>query len=305
MDPFSDFHKQVLDHLAEGVYFVDTQRNILYWNDAAEQISGYSASEVIGSHCYDQILNHVDDQLRPLCLEHCPLTHAMQHRQLICDRAFLHHKNGHRVPVNIKVKPVINAAGDVIGAVEIFSDATPFLELETLNGELQRMIRIDPLTRIPNRTAFFEALNQEMLRFRRYGTPFAVIFTDIDFFKEVNDRFGHKTGDQTLQWFARELQSGLRKVDTISRYGGEEFLMLLPATSTVAACSTAEKLRARISANPCLETGQILTASFGVASVEPEDDPEKIIERADRALYRSKKGGRNQVTFQPLAQPAP
>jgi len=305
MDVFSDFHKQVLDHLAEGVYFVDAERRILYWNQAAEQISGFSASEVIGSRCYNQILNHVDDQLRPLCLEHCPLTKAMQNQQTACERAFLHHKNGHRVPVNIKVNPVINVAGEVIGAVEIFSDATPFLELESLNGELQRMIRIDPLTRVPNRTAFFEALQQELLRFRRYGTPFAIIFTDIDFFKEVNDRFGHKAGDRTLQWFARELQNGLRKVDTISRYGGEEFLMLLPATSAVAACSTAEKLRSQIAAGPCPETGEVLTASFGVASVEPEDDLETMVERADRALYRSKKGGRNRVTFQAMASTLP
>jgi len=304
MDGFLDFHKQVLDHLAEGVYFVDPERKILYWNQAAEQISGFSAGEVLGSHCFNQVLNHVDDQMQPLCTEHCPLTKAMQSRQSTSERAFLHHKNGHRVPVNIKVNPVISPAGEVIGAVEIFSDATPFLELESLNGELQRMIRIDPLTRIPNRKAFFETLQQEMLRFRRYGTPFAVIFSDIDFFKEVNDRFGHKTGDRTLQWFARELQSGLRRVDMISRFGGEEFLMLLPATSAVAACSTAEKLRAQVSANTCPETGKILTASFGVAAVETEDDPESLVERADRALYRSKKNGRNQVTFQPLTSKA-
>lgn len=302
MELSSEFHKQVLDHLAEGVYFVDTDRKILYWNHAAEVLSGYSAEDVVGSYCYDHILNHVNEQFEALCSDHCPLTIAIAKRERIVERAFLHHKNGHRVPVNIKVNPVITQDGKVIGAVEIFSDATPFLELEDLNRDLEKTIRIDPLTKVPNRRAFLELIQQEFQRYRRYATPFAVIFTDIDFFKGVNDRFGHKVGDQTLQWFARKISGGLRKVDTISRFGGEEFLMLLPSATPEAATRAAEKLRALVAQRPCPETGQILTASFGVASVEAEDTPESLIERADRGLYLSKKAGRNQVTFQHLAR---
>jgi diguanylate cyclase (GGDEF)-like protein/PAS domain S-box-containing protein len=300
MDLSFEFHKQVLDHLAEGVYFVDTERRILYWNHAAEMLSGFSAEEVVGSYCYDHILNHVNEQLEPLCNQHCPLTFAIHNRKLINERAFLHHKSGHRVPVNIKVNPVIGRDGEIIGAVEIFSDATPYLELEGLNRELEKTIRIDPLTKVPNRRAFLEVIQQEFQRYRRYGTPFAVVFTDIDHFKEVNDRFGHKVGDLTLRWFARKLASGLRKVDAISRYGGEEFLMLLPSTTSDAATSTAEKLRALVAQRPCPETGQTLTASFGVAAVAKDDTPESIIDRADRGLYLSKKAGRNLVTFQHL-----
>ncbi|HKI52328.1 MAG TPA: sensor domain-containing diguanylate cyclase [Geothermobacteraceae bacterium] len=303
MEHGSEFHKQVLDHLAEGVYFVDTERKILYWNHAAEVLSGYSADEVVGSHCYNHILNHVNEKLEPLCTELCPLTIAIARREMIVERAFLHHKKGHRVPVNIKVNPVVNQSGKVIGAVEIFSDATPFLELEGLNRDLEKTIRIDPLTKVPNRRAFLELIQQEFQRYRRYATPFAVIFTDIDFFKEVNDRFGHKVGDLTLQWFARKLSGGLRKVDTVSRFGGEEFLMLLPSTTPEAATRAADKLRAQVALRPCPETGQTLTASFGVASVENGDTPESLIERADRGLYLSKKAGRNLVTFQGLIRP--
>lgn len=300
MDFQFEFHKQVLDHLAEGVYFVDTERKILYWNHAAELLTGYTAEEVIGSFCFNQILNHVNADFEPLCTDHCPLTNAIKTREMIVERAFLHHKQGHRVPVNIKVNPVIAKDGTVIGAVEIFSDATQYLELENLNRKLEKTIRIDPLTKVPNRRAFLEVIQQEFQRYRRYATPFAVVFTDIDFFKEVNDRFGHKVGDLTLQWFARKLSSGLRKVDTISRFGGEEFLMLLPSTTSEAACRTAEKLRALVAQRPCPETGRILTASFGVASVTRDDSPESLIERADRGLYLSKKAGRNQVTYQHL-----
>lgn len=297
MDPQLDFYKQMLDHLAEGVYFVDRDRRILYWNRAAEMITGYKADEVSGSHCHDGILNHVDENLKELCTDRCPLTAAMENGSQVCERAFLHHRDGHRLPVQVKAQAITNAAGEVIGAVEIFSDATSYLQLETLNAKLQQQIRIDPLTRVPNRRAFYEVVDQELERFRRYGTPFSVIFTDIDFFKEVNDRHGHKTGDLTLQWFAQTLQSELRKVDTVSRFGGEEFLILLPATPSKDAVLTAEKLRARIASNPCPETGEPLTASFGVAAITLNDNGESLVERADRGLYRSKKEGRNRVTY--------
>lgn len=299
MDISFDFHRQVLEHLAEGVYYVDKERRILFWNHAAEIITGFASEEVVGSYCFDNILNHIDDQFEPLCNRECPLTLAMRDNALVITRAFLHHKKGHRVPVNIKVNPVVDHSGSVIGAVEIFSDATSYLELETLNRELQKQIRIDPLTKLPNRRAFAEAVQQEFQRYHRYGSPFSVIFSDIDYFKKVNDQFGHHVGDLTLQWFSRKLQSGLRKVDLVSRFGGEEFIILLPSTKGESACQTAEKLRALIAQRPCIETGQILTASFGVASVLPSDSPDHLLERADRGLYAAKKQGRNRVVFQP------
>lgn len=292
-----DFYKQMVDHLAEGIYFVDRNRRILYWNPAAERLTGFMAEQVLNCCCETGGLNHVDANLAPLCTARCPLVRAMEEGVLVTERAFLHHREGYRLPVNIKAQPVKNSSGEVIGAVEIFSDATGFLQLESVNEKLQQQIRIDPLTGIPNRRAFLEVVKNEWDRYQRYGDPFSIIFTDIDFFKEVNDRHGHRVGDLTLQWFTKGLQSELRKVDTLSRFGGEEFLILLPATPSKEAFLTAEKLRQRIAAAPCPETGEPLTASFGVASVCLKDSSESLVERADRGLYRSKKEGRNRVTF--------
>jgi len=182
-----NFYKQMLDHLAEGVYFVDRERRILYWNPAAERLTGFSAEAMTGCYCNKGELNHVDANLNPLCTGCCPLTRAMDTGTTVSERAFLHHRNGHRLPVNIKAQAITNATGEVIGAVEIFSDATSYLQLENLNEKLQKQIRIDPLTGVPNRRAFLEVVEDELERFQRYGDPFSVIFTDIDFFKEVND----------------------------------------------------------------------------------------------------------------------
>jgi len=298
MTQLLDFHKQVLDHLSEAVYFVDIDRQILSWNHAAEILTGFVSNEVVGSRCFNQILNHVDEQMNPLCNSECPLTFAMKENQQIATRAFLHHKQGHRVPVQIKVNPVIDQKGEVIGAVEIFSDATAYLELESLNGELKRLIHIDPLTQIPNRRAFQNLLRQEFSRYHRFGECFSIVFADIDHFKQVNDRHGHQAGDQTLEWFSRQLESGLRKVDQVCRWGGEEFVAILPATDCSQGEIAAEKLCRQLSGQNCPVTGELQTASFGVAEVQAWDTPESLIERADQGLYAAKAEGRNRVKSQ-------
>lgn len=296
MELAPEFYKQLLDHLREGVYFVDRERRILYWNSEAEAISGYTAGEVLHSFCYSNILDHVDEQMNPLCTGRCPLSHAMETGKAVEARVFLRHKGGHRVPVDIKVAPVRNGEGAVVGAVEVFSDATPAVQIEKVNEDLRQLIHIDPLTRIPNRRALMEALEREFQRFGRYGTVFSVIFIDIDHFKAVNDTFGHAAGDGTLQWFARRMGTSLRKSDMVGRYGGEEFVVLLPATEAEAAGQTAEHLRKHLSAAPCPYTETIITASFGVTEVRSSDSFNSLVERADAALYVSKRQGRNRVT---------
>ncbi len=291
------FYRQMLDHLAEGVYFVDPNRQILYWNRAAEQLTGYAAGDIVGKCCALSGLDHIDCDLNPLCEGDCPLNRALACGKGYSERVFLRHRNGHRLPVDVKTRPVYDDDGTIIGAIEIFSDASDRVRIENLNRQLQKQVRIDLLTGVPNRRAFLELANAEFERYQRYGEVFSVIFTDIDFFKQVNDRHGHRIGDRTLRWFADTLRSELRKVDTISRFGGEEFLILLPTTGAEEAVRTAEKLRRQLASDLCPTTGEPLSASFGVASVVADDSTESLIERADRALYRSKERGRNRVTF--------
>ncbi|GAB4165312.1 MAG: GGDEF domain-containing protein [Geothermobacteraceae bacterium] len=291
------FYRQMLDHLAEGVYFVDRNRRILYWNRAAEQLTGYRAEDLVEKCCADSGLDHIDCDLTPLCEGDCPLHRAMQGGRGISERVFLRHRDGHRLPVDVRTRPVYDDKGEIIGAIEIFSDASDRVRVENLNRQLQKQVRIDLLTGVPNRRAFLELAKAEFDRYQRYGEVFSVIFTDIDFFKQVNDRHGHRIGDRTLRWFADTLKTALRKVDTISRFGGEEFLILLPTTGAEEAVRTAEKLRRQLASDLCPTTGEPLSASFGVASVVAEDSTETLIERADRALYRSKQAGRNRVTY--------
>ncbi len=166
---------------------------------------------------------------------------------------------------------------------------------------LQRKTRCDPLTGALNRLAMEEDLGDELTRSRRYGRPYGIIITDIDFFKQVNDTYGHCMGDEVLKLFVRAIRKSLRAVDTVYRYGGEEFLVLLPETDLKGSVVVAERLR-QIVASQVLKNREDaaiqirITASFGVTVFhETDQSSNDLIKRADQALYRAKSSGRNRV----------
>ena len=296
------FYKTMLDHLAEGVYFVDRERHILYWNRAAAEISGFRSDEVVGSRCGEELLDHRDAANCSLCNGRCPLSLSMETGQAVEDRVFLRRRDGQRIPVDVRVVPIEDDSGGIVGAVELFSDASGTVAIERVNEELRQLIRIDPLTHIPNRLAMLEALEREYQRYLRYTTPFSLLFVDIDHFKRVNDRHGHHIGDRALAWLAGKMVVNVRRSDMVGRYGGEEFLVLLTSTRLEEAYHIAEHLRANLQQDASPETGEVITASVGVATIRADEGVERLIERADRALYRAKQLGRNRVELETEAE---
>ncbi len=153
----------------------------------------------------------------------------------------------------------------------------------------------DPLTQLPNREAYAERAWQEQQRFKRYGRDLSLAVCDIDHFKKINDNYGHQAGDKVLKLFAKLLSSRLREVDFVGRYGGEEFVILMPETSAENARKVLDKIRASISKTPFRfhnEPVQI-TVSFGISSFNEDDQIETVFSRADKALYDAKNQGRN------------
>lgn len=167
--------------------------------------------------------------------------------------------------------------------------------------QLQRKTRLDAQTAALNRHAMDEDLADEFRRNKRYGRPFGIIIADIDYFKKVNDTYGHQTGDEVLKTFVKLMRKSLREVDLIYRYGGEEFVVLLPETDSDGCAVVAERVR------KCVESHVLrhrtdesitvkITVSLGVTSVSKEDQQiEDVLGRADMALYRAKNCGRNRV----------
>lgn len=171
-----------------------------------------------------------------------------------------------------------------------------------LGGQLRRAARHDRLTGLLNRHAMDDVLTLERQRARRMGTPFSALMVDIDHFKQVNDRLGHAAGDHTLRMVAQHLRRHLRATDVVSRWGGEEFLVLLPVTSRAEASHLAEKLCEGVRRLPIPWGGEDLscTVSIGVAQWRAAGDTsDALLARADQALYCAKNGGRDRVCVEP------
>lgn len=165
-------------------------------------------------------------------------------------------------------------------------------------AEMEARSITDPLTGLLTRRRLEEASLSEMHRFRRFGHPISLVIADIDHFKHINDTFGHPVGDTVLVEFAQRLAGECRDLDVIGRYGGEEFVILLPSTPLAGAVTLANKLRSVINHAPFDRVGPI-SASFGVAECVADEDWNSWLTRADKALYRAKSGGRNRVVAAP------
>lgn len=293
-----DLCKDILTNIDEGIYFVDTNRKILFWNKGAERITGFKADEVVGSHCYDNILNHIDQNGKQLCLLGCPLQATIEDGNNRKASVFLHHKKGHRVPVTVRTVQVVEN-GEVVGAAELFTDDSEYFDITNQLEEITLMALHDQLTGVPNRRYLESFLTTRINEYKALGLKFGVIFIDIDFFKKVNDTYGHATGDRVLQMVADTMKDGLRTSDLLARNGGEEFVAVLHVQEEEKLKQMAEKLRILVSHSAIREEGQTVkvTISLGCTMVKEDDDIQSILDRSDRLMYASKTHGRNQVTL--------
>jgi diguanylate cyclase len=187
--------------------------------------------------------------------------------------------------------------------VDLHSLTQKVREMESESTELKIKLEIaqqnatrDPLTRLPNRLAFEERMTSEVARWHRNGLPLTMLIWDIDFFKRINDTYGHKTGDKALVIIAQILEEHCRKSDFVARFGGEEFVMLFPDTDAQTALLVANKLRTTVEKTSFKASGDkiSITLSCGLSQFLTGDTHEAIFERADKALYQAKQNGRNQ-----------
>lgn len=294
----TELAETILDNVHDGVYCVDLDRRIERWNQAAEDITGFSASEVVGSCCADNILNHVDSDGRLLCKTGCPLSATMADEQCREASVFLHHKDGHRLPVTVRALPMRNDQGKVIGAVEMFAPATERSALEQRLQELQALALVDELTALPNRRYIQRELDRRFEEYQRYTYSYAVLIGDIDNFKTVNDTHGHMAGDQVLKMVAASLQSNCRSFDAVGRWGGEEFMIILRNVDAGTTRTLAERFRILVEQSfvDHQQSSLSVTISIGGAVIQKDDTLATLIERADQQLYLSKESGRNQVS---------
>ncbi len=187
---------------------------------------------------------------------------------------------------------------DRMTAVSLASQAVVALDNARLHRIVERQALVDGLTGLPNRRQCEETLADELARVERFGGPLAVVVADLDWFKDVNDRYGHPSGDAVLREFAALLQDTVRDVDLAGRWGGEEFLLVLPGTDLTGGAQVAERIRVALAGRIVLSasgTPMPVTASFGVAATPPASTASELFAAADAALYEAKRSGKNRV----------
>jgi diguanylate cyclase (GGDEF)-like protein len=171
------------------------------------------------------------------------------------------------------------------------------LELKEAYKRIEELAELDELTGSLNRRSIMQTLNDEIVRARRSNMPCAIALIDLDWFKRINDQFGHPVGDEALRAFAITVFANIRSIDKFGRYGGEEFLLILPETSDSAALRTVERLRKIVASLDwsAISQNMTVTMSAGLTALRPDDTADSILARSDRLLYQAKDLGRNQV----------
>jgi len=292
--------RTMLDNVNDGVYFTDRTRTIHYWNKGAENISGYSSQEVVGRRCADNILMHVDGTGKCLCTSpSCPLVKCLKGQVNHVERVYLHHKEGHRVPVRICAAPIHDEQGKIIGGLETFYDISNEIAALQEVDALKEASLLCALTGVGNRRYCEQTLKTQLLALTEGSPPFGILFLDVDNFKSINDNYGHEVGDVILKLVARTLSNDLRAFDFVGRWGGEEFVVLLPRMAPAKLEETANRLRVLVeSSSADISGGKLkVTISIGATLGRTGETSHTAIERADKLMYHSKKSGKNRVTI--------
>jgi len=284
----------LLPNLHEGVYVVDSNRKITFWNKGAERISGFEEEEMLGRYCYENTLKHIDEVGRNLCFGGCPLHKSIKTNKINDARVYLHHKDGHRVEVQVRTIPILEE-GEVVGAIEAFTDQSYQEDYYKQNQELVKKIAYDYLMGIYNREYLDLHVKQKVEEANQLGSSFGLLFIDVDKFKEVNDSYGHDVGDEVLKLIARTLSGNLRSSDVIGRYGGDELMILLSVDNHQMLDKIANKLRVLVQNSNYKHIQPSVT--IGATLFVEGDTVKSITKRADEALLEAKNVRRNQVNI--------
>lgn len=289
----------ILNYSYEGIFIVDKSKKILYWNPAAEKISGRPANEVTGKCCCEKSLIHVDKNGNKLCNKTaCPLAISLSERTIHETEAYIQHKEGHQIPVSSRIIPLYKE-DNFFGVIELFRDNSPRETLIKELADLHDRSTIDPLTGLRNRRYAEIALAAKLNEVREIGINFGVLFIDIDHFKTINDTYGHSIGDQVLKVLAKTLLTNTRQHDLVVRWGGEEIISIIVSPNIQQKLYLiANKLRHLIQQSTLLlDDGNTVkvTVSIGATVAVPTDTADTLIKRADQLMYLAKKSGRNCV----------
>ena len=293
------FLNMIFNSIRDPLCIVDNEFRLIRVNEAYAILKKKTVDDLIGRKCHEVLENS-----STVC-EGCVIDKSFNTSAPRVKEKKIITTNGSTSWVEIYTYPIIEEDGTVSHIIEYTRDITERKRSEDekhrLIATLEHLSRTDGLTGLMNRRALAEILTYEVDRSRRHASPLSLILCDIDGFKDINDTYGHDAGDKVLQTISATLKMLLRKTDTAGRYGGDEFMLILPETARKGAENLADKLLAAMQGTDLnLPDAKPLRLSMSIGIAEPagdEEDIDSLIKRADDAMYVSKLGGRNRVTF--------
>jgi diguanylate cyclase (GGDEF)-like protein/PAS domain S-box-containing protein len=292
------FLNTIFDSIRDPFCIFDNEFRVIRANEAYAHLKGTTVDDLIGRRCFEAL-----EKSDRVC-EGCVVNKSFHAADPCAKEKQIELRDGTSVWVEIYTYPIMDDDANVTHVIEYTRDVTERKKTEEekrrLIERLEYLSRTDSLTGLMNRRALTDSLLYEVDRAKRYGDVVSLILGDIDNFKEINDTYGHDTGDRALQTLSGLLKTILRKTDIAGRYGGDEFMLILPATSALGAENLADKLLNVVrNAELLYHDGKPirLSLSIGIAGLKPDDgNIDTLIKRADDAMYASKQGGRNRVT---------
>ncbi|MGH9682480.1 MAG: EAL domain-containing protein [Candidatus Acidiferrales bacterium] len=285
-----------LDSIGDAVLSTDVAGNVTYLNLVAETMTGWGRQEATGRR-FSEVFRIIDGETRETSRN--PMEQALQENKTVglTVNCILIRRDGREFAIADSAAPIHDREGKVTGAVIVFRDVS---EVRAMALQMSHSAQHDVLTNLPNRVLLSDRLTHAIAIARRRGTQLAVLFLDLDRFKHINDSLGHAVGDKLLQSVAKCLEDCVRASDTVSRQGGDEFVVLLSDVECEEdATLSARRMIAAMTAPHCVAEHDLrMTVSIGI-SIFPNDgeDAETLIKSADTAMYHAKEGGRNNYQF--------
>ncbi|MBI4877685.1 MAG: sensor domain-containing diguanylate cyclase [Acidobacteria bacterium] len=291
----TDFLRAVLDGIQDGVYLVDQERRIVFWNSGAEIITGYVRQELLGRFCPDSLLRHCDARGAELCEKDCPLHATLTDGAPRETFALLCHKEGHRVPVRVRATAVRGRDGVSLGAAQVFEERafTEFNERQMQTLETLRLL--DPLTGLASREMIATKLAERLGELQRCGLPFGILLVDIDRLALVNRHYGRDAGDGILRMAAHTLAKGSTAPHLLGRWEKDQFLAIVDNCDGELLAGVAERLWTMLSQS-CIQWwgGPVrVTASVAGVLARANDDERDLIARAAALLGEVQCAGGN------------
>ncbi len=287
------FYRELIENLQEGVYFVDRDRKIRYWNKGAERITGYKSAEVLGRYCWHGIVMHHDEQGNDLCeIGRCPMVRAIIEERIFTADMSISHKDGRRIAISTRIMPMRDSEGSVMGAAEVFSDKSSSME------KLEKFVLLDPVTELANKRLATMNLTMRLSERKRHDLPFGVILADIDRFKKINEEYGHDTACDVLKTVGKTLQSCLRTFDVVARWDGGKFMVIIVHADRDQLFFIANRLHMLVKELSIFAANGILrvTISVGATFADSADTVETLLERASILLDQSRSSGGDSVS---------